>query len=74
MIYIFFGLAIALIIFSAFLDWQAGASSSYIHDDGTIREWDRFGNVCMIDPDGEVSVHIEDDTRGLGPLYASHGE
>lgn len=65
-----FVVLLGLLVAVAIYDWRHGAPQSYIHEDGTVREWDRFGNVATVYPDGREVVHVEDAERGLGPLYA----
>lgn len=55
--------------YTAYIDWKMGACQSYIHEDGTVREWDRFGNHATVYPNGETKIYIEEPEKGLGPVY-----
>lgn len=49
-----------------YYDWQEGAAQSYIWEDGTIHEWDRFGNQTIIRPDGRVETARPEPDKGIG--------
>ena len=67
-------IVLGVVILGAWLYWRAGASQSYVHSDGTITEWDRFGNLIIVHPDGRTEMHIEEPGKGLGPLMQIHSE
>lgn len=62
---IFGAIALAALVIAICVDYQAGACSSYIHRDGTIREWDRFGNVTTLRPDGTIEKYWPKPGKGV---------
>ena len=63
-----FSLVIGILGIAMYLDWKAGAVQSYIREDGTIHEWDRFGNQNYLRPDGHYEKIRPTPGKGLG-LY-----
>ena len=63
-----FGFAFVALIATMVYDWKSGARQTYIRDDGTIHEWDRFGNQTLVRPNGKVETIRPEPNKGIGLL------